>query len=416
MRRGRSPKGRLALFCALALWSLGVGAMPALSAGANTYGYPQTSSASVSQPLGSDVSKALSRAETEKARETLQAILRRPDVDADTLLRVGLDFAAKDLYPEAAQAFARCAKEYPAVFEGHYNLALAEFAQQKFPEALAALQAARHGSELQELARSYLRGKIENALGRTAEAERDLSAAFAGAPRQENYALDLGLFYLRERAYAHAVETFERGAAFNPYSPFLALGLALAEFLGGREPQSLETSKKLLELEPDFAPARLLMAFASYMTGNLEQAEQFAAQGLKNPQASGYLYYLHATILLKRQSRDYGQMLEELAVATRSIPRCSLCYLTQSKVHQAWGETSQAITDLETAVRLDPGFAEAWYRLAPLYQSAGRSDDAARARKQFQQLKTEKENRETEMLRSVFLETLGGEQQSASRP
>jgi tetratricopeptide (TPR) repeat protein len=358
--------------------------------------------------------QALSRQQVQEARQMLEQLLKHPRIDPDTLLRVGIGLAQRDLYPEAARVFARCVKDHPEIFEAYYNLALAEFAEQKLPEALAVLEGAPHGSKAQDLARLYLRGKIQSVLGKMLEAEHDLSAAFSGAPQQENYALDLGLFYLRQQAYARAAEIFKRGASFNPHSPFLALGLSLAQFLGGRAPQSVETCKKLLILEPDFSPAHLLLAFALYMAGDLEAAEKVAAQSLAGPQASPYLYYLHAAILLRRRSADYDRILEELARASRAIPACTLCYLAQSKAHQALGDSNKAIADLETAVRLDPGFAEAWYRLAPLYQSLGRPAEAARAREQFRRIKAYKENRETEMLRNAFLQTLSGEE--ALRP
>lgn len=376
---------------------------------------PQRDSASP-ESLAAALAQAVARGENQRASELLGQLLERPQLDADLLLRVGIELAQRELYAGAARAFARCAQEHPQVFEAHYNLGLAEFAEQDFTSALAALDAAPHGSQPQQLARLYLRGKIENALGKPDDAERDLAAAFSGDPRQENYALDLGLFYLRRRAYPRAAEVFEGGASFHPRSPYLALGLALAQFLGGHEPESIETSKKLLQVAPDFSAARLLMAFALYMGGKLDEAEKIAAQGLAARQPPAYLYYLHATLALKRQSKDYDRILDELALAHRGIPACSLCSLAESKAHQAEGDRDKAIADLETAVRFDPAFADAWYRLAPLYQRAGRAADAAHARAEFQRLKANQENRETEMLRGVFLETLGSEPGSSPKP
>lgn len=365
--------------------------------------------------LAVTLQKVLAQGQTDKAREILAQILGRPQIDPDTLLQVGVGLAQQELYPEAAQAFSRCVKDHPTLFEGHYNLALAQLALRAGPKALKTLENAPRGSKPQELARLYLRGKIQDTLGRTDDAERDLSAAFSGAPREENYALDLGLFYLRRRAYPRAAEVFDRGAGFNPRSPFLLLGLSLAQFLGGRASQSIENSRKLLALDPNFSPARLLLAFALYMDGKIEEAQEVAAAGLRAANPHPYLYYLHASVLVKLQSKDYDRMLAELAVATRAIPSCSLCYLTRSKVHQARGDSQAAIRDLETAVSLDTGFSEAWYRLAPLYERVGRTADAARARAQFRELKAEKTGRETEVLRNLFLETLGGSEPSTPK-
>jgi len=118
------------------------------------------------------------------------------------------------------------------------------------------------------------------------------------------------------------------------------------------------------------------------------------------------LYYLDASVLVKLQSQQYKQIFEELSIAQREIPSCSLCYLTKSKVHQARGNFEAAIADLEIATRMDSSFPEAWYRLAALYRRVGRSADASRAQDQFQRLKADKEGREIQMLRENFLQTL----------
>lgn len=364
-----------------------------------------------SEPRIGDLEQALTQGQTEKARDLVVRILERPRLNADILLRVGIQLAQHELYAEASQAFARCVKDYPERFEGYYNLALADYALGRFPDALVALRQAPHGSKEEEFGRSYLRGKIQEALGDLSDAERDLAAAFSGNPQEENYALDLGLFYLRQRAYQRAVPIFERGTAFNSRSPFLWLGLALAQFLGGQAAESIETSQKLIDLQPDFPPARLLMAFALYLGGKFPEAEKVAAAGLAAAHPYPFLNYLHAAVLLKLQSKEYERMLNELDLANRAIPGCSLCYLAASKVHQAMGRPEAAIADLEKAVELDRGFSEAWYHLASFYDRVGRHADAVKARERFRELKAEKSSRETELVRSLFLQTLGGQEQ-----
>lgn len=260
------------------------------------------------------------------------------------------------------------------------------------------------------LACSYLRGKVEHSQGKITEAERDLSDAFAGAPQNPAYALDLGLFYIQQRAYARAATVFGRGSELNPRSPFLLLGFSLAQFLAGQNEQSLAMLKKLLSIQPDFAPARVLTTFVLSSEGKLEQAEKIARQGLNAPDASPYLYYLDASVLVKLQSGQYQRIFEDLSIARRKIPACSLCYLTESKAYQAQGNLDAAVADLETATRLDPSLPEAWYRLAALYRRTGRAADASRAQDRFEALKADKEEREVQMLRENFLQSLDAAQ------
>jgi Flp pilus assembly protein TadD len=114
----------------------------------------------------------------------------------------------------------------------------------------------------------------------------------------------------------------------------------------------------------------------------------------------------------KKQSKDYALILNDIRRALRGIPSCSLCYLALSKVHQRTHDQQGALTDLEEAVRLDPTLSEAWYRLAALYDQAGRHNEGQKARRRFEELKENKTNRDADILRSVFLNVLGGESAS----
>ena len=358
--------------------------------------------------LGGQIEDALAKGNLDTVRMLVPRFLAEPNVSADTLLGTGVNLAQHELFPEAADVFGRCVKDHPALFEGYYNLALAELALRKYSAALAALQKAPLALRSQEVAHTYLRGKIELALGRNPQAEQDLAAAFAAAPQEENYALDLGIAYIRARKYQPAVEVFEKAGSFQKDSPFILLGLSLAQFLGGQNAEAIETCHTVLSLHPDFSPVRVLLAFALTMQGNVDEAAQVAAQGLGDPDPFPYLYYIHAAALLKQQSKDYDLMLKDLAFAERLIPACSLCYVAQSKAHQKMGERDAATADLERAVGLDSTLAEAWYRLASLYDQQGRHAEAQQARSRFEELKENKANRETEMLRDVFLKTLSG--------
>jgi len=358
-----------------------------------------------------DLDGALARGQIEQARQALEAVLARPHVELDVLLETGGKLADRELFELARAAFARGVRDYPRSFEARYNLALADFALRRFAEAQTALDGAPELSNEQQLSREYLRGKLYDALGQTDLAEKNLLSAFHGAPQQENYALDLGLHYLRRHLYGKALETLKTAAKYHPDSIYLELGLGLAQVLGDDPPRAIATCRRILAKEPDFGPARLLLVTALYMNGENQNCVSETAAALRQPGAPPYLYYLHAASLLKLNSKEYAVMLHDFEEANRGIPGCAFCYFAQSKVHQEIGDEGAAIADLEELVtRVDPEFSQGWYRLANLYQHAGRQDDAVRARARFRSIKTEQTDRETEYLRKVFLSALGDEQ------
>lgn len=372
-------------------------------------GPAQQNAAQAPESLAQQIEQSVANGANHQADEMLHNFLAQPSVGADLLLRVGIAFAGRGLYPEASRVFARCAHDHPQVFEAHYNLALAELAQDRLSQALATIDQAPHHSPVEDAARLYLRGKVETALDRRELAERDLAAAFERRPDEENYALDLGVLDLRNGSYSRAESIFARGARSHPESAYLLLGWALAQFLGGRTAGSIQTSRRLLQLHPDFSPARLLLSFSLYLQGNLAEAQKLAAAGLDLPRPDPFLEYLDASILVKQHSQEYPRIFSELDTAAKAIPACGLCYVAAGKAHEQQGSLPDATRDFETAVQVTPHLSDAWYHLAATYARAGRPSDAARARHEFERLKTGNENHEADMLREAFLKTMGAE-------
>ena len=61
----------------------------------------------------SSLERALSEGQAEKAHVLLIQILKRPHLTSDFLLRVGIQFAERERYEEAAEVFQRCIQEHP---------------------------------------------------------------------------------------------------------------------------------------------------------------------------------------------------------------------------------------------------------------------------------------------------------------
>ncbi len=332
-----------------------------------------------------------------------------PHPNSDSLLRTGIAFAQKGQFLEAGRTFARCVQDDPALFECHYNLALAELAQNHLSQAYAVIEAAPHATEEDSTARIYLKGKIEAAMGRTEIAEQDLRAAFEKQPAQENFALDLGLVYLEAHAYQDSEKIFAQASSLNPQSTYLLLGLALSQFQSAHKTECVDSSKRLIALAPDFSPARLLLGFAYYFDSDFTGAIDTAQKGLKLQDPDPFLYYLEAAAMLKQHSGGHAQILGDLTAAEKGIPNCGLCYVDSGKVHEQQNDLPAALADLQKAVSLAPELSEGWYHLASVYARLGNSAQAAKARKHFQAMKANQDEREKEMMRQMLMRSLGSQ-------
>ena len=78
------------------------------------------------EPLVSQIGDALAKGDLNAARRLVPKFLQEPEITAESLLQIGVNLAQRDLYSEASEVFRRCAKDHPEVFEGYYNLSLAQ--------------------------------------------------------------------------------------------------------------------------------------------------------------------------------------------------------------------------------------------------------------------------------------------------
>lgn len=368
----------------------------------------RTAAQSLASPLAlaAQMRQEIRQGNLQESTQTVRKILSQQGLGRDFLKRLGIYLARQGLYGDAQRVFSRTVQLYPGSFEARYDLVLADLARQQSVKAQSDLAATPAGSGDQKVALQYLRGKVESQLGQTAAARRDLEAAFHAQPEAENYALDLGLVELKQFDYRGAVSTFAASLNDNPKSTYLALGLALAQFLAGETSESQKTSERLVAENPHWTPARLLLGYSLYIGGRYAAAQTIMDQRSGTHNAHPYLDYLDAVIGLKLHSQDYPRILSELESAEYGIPKCALCYVAASKARQQIGQPQGALRDLRTALQLDPTLPEAWYRLAVVEESLGHPTEAARARSRFSELKTAKANHEEDMLRSAFMNSL----------
>jgi len=324
--------------------------------------------------------------------------------DGADQLASGVKLSQQERYADAADAFRRYLELNPQSFEARYDLALALFALRRLDEAREAIDHATPEDPAGTVARLYLLGKIDDAGGDRKRAREELAAAFRAQPLEENVALDYGMRLIRDEDYPAANAVLSTSAEAHPRSEYVLLGLAMAQAFGGKRDDAVVTCRRIIAVEPRFSPALLLMAFAYYMSGQYADAERTAAGGLDLPSPAPYLYYLHAASLLKTNSTAYPRMLDDLAAAERGIPSCTLCYLVQSKVHEAAGDPAAAIADLNILVsRIEPEFDQAWYRLALLYRKLGQEPAARAARARFETIRATRTDAEMELARGSLL-------------
>ncbi|HEV3344116.1 MAG TPA: tetratricopeptide repeat protein [Pirellulales bacterium] len=120
-------------------------------------------------------------------------------------------------------------------------------------------------------------------------------------------------------------------AAKVPNNPRAWVNLARADFNEGETRRALEELTKAVELDPDYADARVNRGIAYQALGALDDA-----------------------------LRDF-----ERAISLE--PGAAGHYFRRGVVYRLQGRTEEAIADYQTAVRLQPDLANAWFNLGNLY-------------------------------------------------
>jgi protein O-mannosyl-transferase len=175
-------------------------------------------------------------------------------VDPIALNNLGLVYAKRKQYEEAAHYFRQAILRKPNYTDPHLNLGSLDLDLEKYEAAEWQLRAAVALSPLipschNKLAKLYLQE------GRLADAERELSLSVAADRNFEGYD-GLGDVYLKEGRTAQAEQSFASAVAINAYDAHAHFGLAKVAASNGRKANALEEYARGLETDPNNPEAK----------------------------------------------------------------------------------------------------------------------------------------------------------------
>jgi tetratricopeptide (TPR) repeat protein len=252
-------------------------------------------------------------------RGQIQALLHR-DADAEEDWKKAIALAPKEVTPWGSLP----------EFQGMVWYALADMyrRQDRYPEAMQALEnclrlTSDTTTKLQAMANL---GALEFQMGQTAKAEKQWLAAVALSPENGLIWTSLGDLYMGDKRYPEALNAIEKAVQYNA------------------DPATKANEAMKL--------ARL------YVMSHQPQA---ALQALDQAEASAT-----AEMLAESNGRSFKFNLAQ----GRAVS------------WMAAGDMQQAATFAEQAVKLDPQAADAWSRLAKVYERQGRTADQKKAEEQ----------------------------------
>ena len=154
--------------------------------------------------------------------------------------------------------------------------------------------------------------------------------------------------------------------------------LARSYYNGGKTGEAMRVLEEGLKEFPDNVPIRNYYGQLSFMTGNLERAEEALLEVLRlNP----FMTDAHNTLGAVYQEmgryndaeKEYLQTLED-----RSYSTPEKVYLNLGLLYKAQDRMDEAISMLRRAVETDPEYLQAHYELAGALEQVGKYREAAR--------------------------------------
>jgi tetratricopeptide (TPR) repeat protein len=276
-----------------------------------------------------------------------------------------------------------------------YNLALALLQTGRPDEARVVVKKLLTTADSGEL--HNLLGDVEEFAGNLVGASEEFQRA-AHIDATEEHLFDWGNNLLQLRAFESALEVFTASIPRYPTSARLRVGLGIAQYSRGKYGDAVTSFCQAVDLEPaDPRPYQFLgeiygiaPELGSEVTGRLAG---FVKAQPRN--AMAHLYY--ALSLWKgdrsnSDSTDLRRIEELLRRAVALDPKLARGFLELGILLSDQERYKEAIEQLLRATRLEPGVAQAHYRLAQAYRRSGQSALAEKELEIFQQLKNKTPN------------------------
>jgi tetratricopeptide (TPR) repeat protein len=300
---------------------------------------------------------------------------------------LGVIFARRSQYEEAANFFAEAEKWSPEIKALDKNWGTASFRANQYKAAIAPLE--RHlfrdpqdASARQMLALSYF---MTEDFPKAAATFRPILPAL---PDNPSLLYAAGISLARSGDSNGASEIFQRMLVQNPDAAEVHLFLGQAHAQQKEDADALKDFSRALELNPKLPEANYGAGMIHLRQGDREQAKSdFQAELAVNPRDASAEYRL-GYILLGEQRQ--AEAIEMLGDVVRQKPDDADAHYGLGKAFLEKGDLKPAVERLETAIRLDPGQPNAYYQLSLAYSRQGRTQEAETTLRQYEKLKQSK--------------------------
>ena len=283
---------------------------------------------------------------------SLEILVRQQPANAQARYRLGLAYAHENRFHDATNTLLAALDREPARPDIMNDLGVTYLLQERYFEALTALTGALTIRPDYPAAQANL-GRLHLATQMPFSAVKELESAVKGAPSDLSTWCDLGEANQQTLNFRAAKRAYQKALKLDSHSLRATVGLGKVEFSLAEYPEAEKTLKQALSLSPDDGQALLSLARL-----HLEQATT------------------DADLQAVRQLLDH---------AARVDPGNADIWYDQGRVALRRKEPTEAIHLLTRTLRMAPTHNAALHQLERALRAAGRTADADRAAKVFEE-------------------------------
>lgn len=213
-------------------------------------------------------------------------------------------------------------------------------------------------------------GKYEDALANL----HDLEAKHPGTPGLTH---ELGVAYYRKSDYLNAVAYFKKAREENPQDSEAIQLLGLSYYLAGRPAEAIPALEQVQTWFPSAnVDASYILGVCYIQTKDYARARGAFAKMFSVPADSAASYLFTARMLLRQ---DFAPIAEGYAQKAAALdPKLPLVHYLLGEIDLYHSKIPEAIAEFEKELRLNPGYAPGYYKLADAYSRVQKFDDAER--------------------------------------
>jgi tetratricopeptide (TPR) repeat protein len=224
----------------------------------------------------------------------------------------------------------------------------------------------------------------ENSLGPKTRSELEASEAYLTKIISALHN-SLGLVLAGQKNLAGAAVEFKLAKKWNPQQAGLDYNLGLAYFRAESYNEAVAPLESEIKSNPANTQARWLLGLSYFNIREYPKAAALLHDVPSSGSTNVELYYALASSLIKEGKADAAEKaIEQMSVSTGTTPRL---HALRGQLQFVTGNIEGAISNLETAVRLEPENADFHYELSRAYMAAGRREESQREKDAFDRLK-----------------------------